>query len=701
VAECIPENNYLLGLSSEYPFWTIAFCLLLGALYSFFLYAYTGSQSLPQVTRWALAVFRFLSVSLISFLLLSPLIRQIVRSVEKPVVIIGQDISGSLVMNRDSAFYKTEYLRKIQDVSDKLKKKYEVKEYTFGERVSEGFPAGFPAGLTDIASFFSEISNRFVNRNVGAVILASDGIYNYGADPFYASRDLPFPVCTVLLGDTLDARDLYIRQCVFNRQVFTGDQFPVQVGLGADLCPGENIHVTVSKDGTILQSKNLTVSGSRYMAESAFLLDAGAKGWHKYMVELSPLPGEISTVNNRREFYIEVQETRLRIVVICDAPHPDIGSLRAALGSLDKYELTIRRTEDFLTSTDTADLMIMYQVPSLHGPAIPSSVVSRFPSALFVLGSQSDIPSFNKLGTGILLSSARISFSESYPLWNEAFSLFTVSPQDRKIFAEFPPLQSPFAAYETPPMTDVLFYQKYGNISSTLPLICFIRDHDRKCGFIFGENFWRWRLTDFEQNQSHQAFDILFHKIIQYLSVHPDRDFFRIRHKSQFPENETVEFEAELYNPSYERINDQEIGIRIEDAEGNVYPFTFSPAGDSYYLDAGAFHPGLYTYKAWVSEGGAGYEKKGLFVISPLNLESVNLKADHHLLSRISAATGGSAYPLLRLDSLVEDLLHSGEIHTIVSMQQTYTELIGNFWFLLCILCLLSAEWFIRKYTGL
>ncbi|MFH1160764.1 MAG: hypothetical protein V1733_07440 [bacterium] len=690
-----------MGLITEYPFWFIGFCLLLGAFYSFILYVRTDKETLPSWMLWLLAGFRFLSIFLISFLLLAPLIRQKINSVEKPVIIIGQDNSESVILTRDSAFYRKTYPEEIRIFAEKLKKKYEVSEYTFGNRLTEGLETNFSNTMTDISSFFSEISSRYYNRNVGAVILASDGIYNYGTDPFYTCRDLPFTIYTVAMGDTSDVRDLYIRECHYNRQIFVGDHFPVQVQIGANHCSGEMINAVIRKDDKIIQSRILPVEGSRFTTEVNFLLDAGEKGWHKYVVELSPLNKEVSQVNNRLEIFIEVQDIRTRILLLCDAPHPDIGSIRQALEKLNKYELIERRTDEFLVSPDTADLVILYQVPSIYGPRIPEEVVSKFPATLFVLGSQSDFPAFNRLKTGMLLSSSQFSFSESYPVLNETFSLFTIDPSDKKVFAEFTPLQSPFAAYESAPLTDVLFYQKIGNVTSRFPLICFTQDAQFKKGYIFGENFWRWRLSDYMQTHTHTSFDLLLQKIVQYLSIQTDRSFFRIKHKAQLTENEPVEFEAELYNKSYELINNREITLIIKDENGNKYPFSFAPTGNSYYLNAGSFQPGVYTYEAGVAADNTRYEKSGLFVITPLNLEAVDLKADHQLLFRIASAHGGRMYFPLQLDMLAEDLVNSGEIHSIAFQQQIFSDMIGNIWLFILIVGLLSAEWFIRKFSGL
>ena len=36
--------------------------------------------------------------------------------------------------------------------------------------------------LTDISSVFTTIFNQYINRNIGGIVLATDGIYNTGVE---------------------------------------------------------------------------------------------------------------------------------------------------------------------------------------------------------------------------------------------------------------------------------------------------------------------------------------------------------------------------------------------------------------------------------------------------------------------------------------------------------------------------------------
>src|SRR5205085_1513467 len=111
----------------------------------------------------------------------------------------------------DSAFVKHDLPGRLESLSSKLEEKYNVKRFSFGDQVSDikSFSTlGFNEKQTDISSLFDEVQNRFSNRNIGAIILASDGLFNRGANPLYSSSGLKVPVYTIALGDTSTQRDL-------------------------------------------------------------------------------------------------------------------------------------------------------------------------------------------------------------------------------------------------------------------------------------------------------------------------------------------------------------------------------------------------------------------------------------------------------------------------------------------------------------
>ena len=117
----------------ESPVYFLLLCLLAGAVFSVALYFFPRrNSSLPSSVRIILALLRFLAVSLLAFLLLSPLVRRNVNTREKPIVVIAQDASQSVDLS--TPLFNRSTLRSLQ--SD-----YDVVLDTFGGDVRKAVAA--------------------------------------------------------------------------------------------------------------------------------------------------------------------------------------------------------------------------------------------------------------------------------------------------------------------------------------------------------------------------------------------------------------------------------------------------------------------------------------------------------------------------------------------------------------------------------
>jgi hypothetical protein len=238
-------------------------------------------------------------------------------------------------------------------------------------------------------------------------------------------------------------------------------------------------------------------------------------------------------------------------------------------------------------------------------------------------------------------------------------------------------------------------------VHTRIPLVFFFQAMDHKVGIIAGENIWKWRLSDYLQKGDHKVFDDLINKMVQYLSVKGDKSFFKVKVNNRFMENENVEFDAEVYNETYELINKDDVNLIIKDEKNNSYPFVFGKTEKAYYLNTGTFPVGSYSYTATAKIGKNTFTTKGEFIVSPLNLEFLNSVADHNLLYRISKAHDGEMFSPRDLHELEKKIMEREDIRQVSYSQKRFIDLSSNAWLFLLILALLSAEWFIRKRSGI
>ena len=247
------------SLITLYPVWFLLLCIIAGAGYATLLYYREKDNDFNRLTTRILAVLRGTVVTLIAFLLLSPLLKSTTRYTEKPIVLLALDNSGSIILGKDSAFYRNEFAEKYHKLADNLSEKFDVQTYTFGDKLTSGLNATFVEKQTDMAGLFSEIKDRYSNRNLAALVLAGDGIYNQGADPLYASDDAPYSIYTVALGDTSQQKDILISRVNYNRIAFLGNDFPVEITVSAFKSDGAQSKLTVYTGDQQLFSEKFSV----------------------------------------------------------------------------------------------------------------------------------------------------------------------------------------------------------------------------------------------------------------------------------------------------------------------------------------------------------------------------------------------------------------------------------------------------------
>lgn len=700
---------------TQYPIWFTAFCGLTGLVYAFILYR--REQRFAEASkrvRMVLPLLRFLAVTFISFFLLSPMLKHVFRTVEKPIVIIAQDNSESIAAGKDSLYYKRDYkntMRKfLQEVSDK----YDTATYSFGDKITPGLSFNYNEKQTDISSLFDEIETRFSNRNVGAVVLASDGLYNKGQNPVYdisGTRSVTlgeFPIYTIALGDTTVHKDFILSKIVTNQVAYFGNKFPVEIHIAAKMLGGNKATCTILKDTSVLFSQQIAINSNDYYNTLPVQLEAKAKGLQHYTVKLSHLEGEVSYANNTKDFFIDVLDGKENILILANAPHPDVEAIKNSLESNQNYEVTSALASDFTKPLSGFSVIVLHQIPSLTyaNPELFSAIEKAKVPVLFILGSQSSVTIFNSLQSALNIPFSGNKINDAIPLVSKNFSLFALNDKVKKNYSGLSPVQVPFGNYKLNPSASVLFYQKIGLVETPQPLYLFSESAGKKIGIICGEGIWRWCLQEYAENKNQDMFNELLVKTMQYLSTKADKRNFRVTlisregSRNSYYENKSVEFQAEVYNDSYELINTPDVSVTIFNAEGKKFPFVFNKTADAYRLDAGIFPVGNYRYEAKVKVGDKEYFQQGEFSVAALQAEATNTIADYQLLYAIAKKTGGTMVYPNQLNELAATLNAREDIKPISHSENKLADMINLKWVFFLLVSLVGLEWFVRKING-
>lgn len=692
-----------MNITTVHSLWLAPLCLALGIGLAWWLYRRASSKDgFSRNLSLLLACFRALAVSLIAFLLLEPMVRSMVREVRRPVVVIAHDGSASLMAAGDTAAIRSSYRKSLEDLAEGLSDKYEVRSFTFGGSVRDGLLFDQQDALTDISELFREVYDRLAGPDLGAVVLATDGIHNRGRDPRLDAARLGVPLFTIALGDTTVRPDLLLRSVEHNRINYLGNEFPVLARIEARSLKGQRSRVAVLYNGREVAAKELSITSDPYFEEVPFSLKAEKPGIQRYTIEVRAVVGEATDVNNSQDIYIDVLDARQKVLLIGASPHPDLGAFRNALGGLEGYETELVFAGDFTGNVEAYDLVVLHRLPSVQQPlnALLQRASAKGVPMLVILGQGTDMNAFNAMGCGVQVTGVRPSTIDALAAVDKSFSAFTVESDMQRAIERFPPMQVPFGQYDLGRSASAVVTQRIGAVRTAYPLIAVVQQNERRMATIAGEGLWRWRLADMQQNGDQQQVDRLIHKLVQYLALKVDKKRFRVEHAAAFNSSEAVLFSAELYNPSYERVNSPEVELVLRDEDGRDFPYAFSRTSDSYRLDAGRLPAGRYGWSARTELDGERFTAAGELLVRPVVAELLSTIADHGLLADLAVRSEGLMVRADGMEQVEQAIRERAQIAARSYSHSSFNDLISLRWIFFVLLALLTVEWVLRRRNG-
>lgn len=686
----------------EQSFWLVLIVFLIGVVLAFLLYWKNPEQKFSKKLSLFLLIIRTITITLIGLLLLDIFLLHNQKQVDPPIVIFAHDNSTSLIQTKDSSYYKTTYLSEYQKIKDKIGQIYTVDQFTFGENVRRNKTIDFGEQETNLSDLFSQISQLYYKKNVGAVVLFSDGIYNKGYAPELLSEGFEYPVYPILLGDTATYSDFSIVELRYNKNVAKNNEFPVEISFKAINAKEQKIRISVIFDGKLVESRTEKIPSNRYSQTQVFYLKATNEGVKKLEIELDGLIDEQQQTNNKRTVFINVSDRKFNVLVWAKAPHPDIAAIKNALGN--DFQITIKYAKEQIDEQSTYDLLILHQLPDNNVSEKLKKMFEKHTQlpVFFVLGNEMNFNAFNELQSFLTINPyTPPSFIDSKAVINGNFSLFNPEKQTLDFLQQLPPLLVSYATYTFRKQAETFLYQQIKNITTSDPLISFGKSEQRKVGVLSGTGIWRWRMYDFYRNQNQQQFDELFNKSLRYLLLEQNKELLKIFHETTYYSGNNIQLEAELRNQSNELVSDAEITVElVDEINKTTFPFVFSSNENKYLLNAGYLPQSSYSFVANTTLGSEKIHVDGRFEVLSSGLEEQNLQADYDRMYRIAQQTNGKMFEVSQLDLLAQTLENDTRITSVARYETLFNNLIDLKWYCLLVILLITTEWILRKMFG-
>jgi len=238
---------------------------------------------------------------------------------------------------------------------------HKVEVFGFGEALTPAGRSNLPAPkaeATRIGEGLSELRGRFAGRDLGAVVLVSDGIDNgrIGRGPLDADtrktlEALAAPVHTVLIGEE-DLRDLSVATVLADDFAFVRTPIKLEAVLRHSGLSGRTVEVTLARDGRLVDAKAVTLREGSPEVRVAFDFTPDRPGEHVFEIATPVLAGEALESNNRQIFTLKVIRDRVRVLHVCGRPSWNERFLRSLL----RLDPNVDLVSFFILRTDTDDM---------------------------------------------------------------------------------------------------------------------------------------------------------------------------------------------------------------------------------------------------------------------------------------------------------------------------------------------------------
>ena len=641
---------------------------------------------------WVLTTLRALSIGALLLLILNPKTDLNSSRIVKPKLSILVDNTQSIqFLNRTELLNST--LKKLSE-NGLLNEKFEVQSYKFDKDFALLDSLEYTGTQTNIGKSLETI-NAIHKDDQAAVVLLSDGNQTIGNSYLYQSKFLSQAVYPVVIGDTTPYVDLKIQQLNVNKYTFLGNTFPVEIFVNYNGSRSIQSNLKIYSGASLLFDKLLQLSPESNSMSTIAFLKAKRIGLQRFRAVLSPLTEEKLTTNNSVEFGIEVIDQQIKIALISESSHPDLGAFKAILETQNNYEIELLSPEKFLNNASAYTVAVLYQPNNRFKSAYEA--IEKYNINTFTIGGTFTDWSF--------LNNIQSNFNQEATTQNEVyqgasnqnFEDFALEPIN---FENYPPLATVFGSTTLKGQHNILIFKTVNNINTQQPMLFSYSNTGKRHVVLLAEDFWKWRMYCYRQHQSFKKIDNFFRSIFQYLSTQKSTNRLKVSHASIFDGSERIAVYAQFFGENFEFNSNADMEIEIKSKNLKkplIFPMLIE--NRTYVANLESLQPGSYSYKVRLRN--KQFSTAGRFEILPFSIEKQFLNANLTQLQQLALQTNGQLFYENTVDNLISKLLANEQYKSIQKVEKKSVPLIHFKLLLLLLLLSLASEWFIRKYFGL
>lgn len=724
-------NSYHFGLNGSILF--LILLVLIAIAISVLSYRYTV-PNISNKNKAILVTLRATALALLLFFLFEPVLSIIKGEEVKPRLLIMLDNSASMEISDVGGDRKEKYKYAIENLNlqdiDPALIDYILFDGDIKQIDNFHFDSlNFKGQMTDISRPILWAKNFKENENLAAILLISDGAFNTGKNPVYDAELLGKPIFTIGIGDTNEPKDISIQSIITNEVVFVENPVPINVNVKINGYNQGDLILTLKENGVKFSEQKITINPDKENYTTIFEYIPKTDGIKKITAEITVLDNEITSKNNSASEFITVLKNKRKILILAGNPSPDLTFLKNSLSKEKGIELKVlvqKSSNEFYegipnqSDFNESEMIMLIGFPtSISSSNIMLQIKSELErgKSLFFIASQNlDYEKLKIIQNFLpfnLISHKPNEFLALPFFQKEAVSSPVLrvsgSDQDLDLWNKLPPIFKTETFVRVKPEAEVLAKLKVNNVILNEPLIIQNEFQNVKSLFVLGYGIYRWKLLGYApeiakgRTDAIDLYEYFIQNTFRWLSVAKDDKNIIIKTtKKNYTNNENVEFIGQIYDPSYNAIDNANVVVKIQGSDQPVELTLTSSGNGRYNGSIAALKQGDYAWRADVYLDGKKIgSNQGRFTIGEISLEYQRLSMNKVLLEKIAERTGGKFYLPSETNNFLNDLKNL----TTYKSKSITTRSELALWHLPYLLALsiiaFSLEWFLRKRLGL
>lgn len=198
------------------------------------------------------------------------------------------------------------------------------------------------AGETNLTAVLEQLNRDRRDQPIAAAILLTDSSHNStgGTNPRVAAAALQgMPVYVVPIGNTKYVRDVLIQSVFTPTVAMRNDDIVIEAVIQAHDCEGENCVVQLMQDDQVLDTRTLPLDSGYATHRVRFDRKLSEVGRQQFSIQTVPLARELSDLNNRSDFEVNVTRNEIKLLLADEMPRWEFRYLAQLFRRDPKIEL--------------------------------------------------------------------------------------------------------------------------------------------------------------------------------------------------------------------------------------------------------------------------------------------------------------------------------------------------------------------------